>query len=123
MAYTKQTWQSGDVVTSAKLNYIEDGIVAAGADVFTVTGIFSKDGENDRVDLDKTWQEIHDAFVGGSLVCINEEMDDGSCYQSLVLQVSQMPFDEDMIYLVNTYMESFTIETPNGYPCVINDIK
>lgn len=30
MAYEKTTWQSGDVVTSAKLNHIEDGIADAG---------------------------------------------------------------------------------------------
>lgn len=29
MSYTKNTWQSGDVVTSAKLNHMEDGIEAA----------------------------------------------------------------------------------------------
>ena len=29
MAYTKNTWASGDVVTSAKLNHMENGIEAA----------------------------------------------------------------------------------------------
>ena len=29
MAYTKQTWQTGDTVTSTKLNHMEDGIEAA----------------------------------------------------------------------------------------------
>lgn len=30
MSYVKQTWQTGDVVTSAKLNHMEDGIAAGG---------------------------------------------------------------------------------------------
>lgn len=30
MAYTKQTWVSGDTVTAAKLNHMEDGIVHGG---------------------------------------------------------------------------------------------
>ena len=51
MAYNKQTWANGDVVTATKLNHIEDGIAAGGALVVNdVNGT-----------LDKTWQEIHDA--------------------------------------------------------------
>lgn len=30
MAYEKQIWQSGDVITAAKMNHIEDGIAASG---------------------------------------------------------------------------------------------
>lgn len=30
MAYTKQTWSTGDTITADKLNHIEDGIDAAG---------------------------------------------------------------------------------------------
>lgn len=50
--YVKQNWQTGDVVTSAKLNHMEDGI--AGGGVLVVT--------SDGTALDKTWQEIHDAM-------------------------------------------------------------
>ena len=34
MAYTKQTWASGDTITAAKLNHIEDGIEEAGGERF-----------------------------------------------------------------------------------------
>ncbi len=30
MAYEKQTWANGDVITAAKLNHMEDGISAGG---------------------------------------------------------------------------------------------
>ena len=30
MAYTKQTWATGDTITAAKLNHMEDGIEVAG---------------------------------------------------------------------------------------------
>lgn len=30
MAYTKQTWQNGDIITDDKLNHMEDGIANAG---------------------------------------------------------------------------------------------
>ena len=36
MGYTKQTWQTGEVITAEKLNHIEDGIAAGGdSDVST----------------------------------------------------------------------------------------
>ena len=34
MAYEKQTWQSGDVITAAKMNHIEDGIASGGGGIF-----------------------------------------------------------------------------------------
>ena len=66
MSYEPTNWKSGDTVTSAKLNKMEQGIAnAGGALVVTDT-----DGT-----LDKTWQEIHDAAPSVTIV-INEE--DGS---------------------------------------------
>lgn len=51
MSYTPNTWKSGDVVTSAKLNNIEQGIANAAPMIV----------HNNNDTLDKTWQEIHDA--------------------------------------------------------------
>lgn len=55
MSYDKQTWQTGDVVTSAKLNHMEDGIAAGGGGVLVVNV------DDETGTLDKTWQEIADA--------------------------------------------------------------
>lgn len=52
MAYEKNTWASGDVVTSAKLNNIENGIASGGVLLCTVDGNGA---------LNHTWQEIYDA--------------------------------------------------------------
>lgn len=52
MAYEKNTWASGDVVTSAKLNNIENGIAGGGVLVCTI-------GANNA--LNHTWQEIYDS--------------------------------------------------------------
>jgi len=56
MAYEKQTWASRDVVTSAKLNHIEDGIAAA-AFVQDVT-IEQQDGE----DVTEDWMTGKKAY-------------------------------------------------------------
>lgn len=64
MPYVKQTWQTGDVVTSAKLNHMEDGIAAGGGGggggVFSMTATHNED-TNSFV-LDKTAGEILNAF-------------------------------------------------------------
>ena len=62
MAYEPTVWKSGDVVTSAKLNKIEQGIANAGGGVGGVLiAISNYDAQTETETLDKTWQEIHDA--------------------------------------------------------------
>ena len=58
MAYTKNTWTDGDIVTSEKLNHMEDGIANAGS---LVVGIAWDETLQTSI-LDKTWREIYDAL-------------------------------------------------------------
>jgi len=55
MAYEKNTWQSGDVVTSAKLNNIENGIASGGVLIVTA------EESGQTLTLSKTWNEINEA--------------------------------------------------------------
>lgn len=55
MSYEPTNWKSGDTVTSAKLNKIEQGIANAGGGGGALI-VTETDGT-----LNKTWQEIHDA--------------------------------------------------------------
>ncbi len=67
MAYTPTEWQSGDIVTSAKLNKIENGIASAsaGGGVMYVT-ISAEDAEGEMVySADKTLDEIIAAVESG----------------------------------------------------------
>lgn len=54
MAYTPTEWQSGDIVTSEKLNKIENGIADAG-------GVLVATVDTQTYALDKTWKEIDEA--------------------------------------------------------------
>lgn len=56
MGYNPTTWESGDVISSAKLNNIENGIASAVLKVNTIM-----DEQAGTVTLDKTWQEILNA--------------------------------------------------------------
>ena len=55
MSYTKHEWATGNVVGAVDLNRIENGIEDAGSGQTLV--VTDTDGT-----LDKTWQEIYDAF-------------------------------------------------------------
>lgn len=68
MAYTKQTWTSGETVTSAKLNHMEDGIAegGSGGGVFVVN--FTYDEQTQKYTADKTLQEIGTAAMSGSVI-------------------------------------------------------
>ena len=69
MAYEKNNWQSGDVVTSAKLNHMEDGIASGG--VMVIRGTV----EGSNTTLNKTWQEIYDAMHNGILCVYLKEVE------------------------------------------------
>ena len=68
MSYVKQTWATGDTVTSAKLNHMEDGI-ASGGGMLIVTlaeevweNCDGLGGEGRIYTFSHTWQEMKDAF-------------------------------------------------------------
>lgn len=61
MAYTKQTWANGDVITAEKLNHMEDGIESAVPAMFIIT----LEQSGDDYTIDKTMAEIMSAYNSG----------------------------------------------------------
>ena len=103
--YQKTNWQSGDTITAAKLNNIENGI--AGGGVLVVT-------DTDGI-LDKTWQEIADSTWAVLKV---EMMDEGFYGYSPFIQYGN---DEDG-YMVEFFdapdgrTVTYVAETATDYP-------
>ena len=117
MAYEKQTWQTGDVITQEKLNHMEDGIEDAyelpavtetdngkvlgvengawsvvnggGGGVLVVNATKTSSSGNTYI-LDKTWQEIHDAFLSVSVI-IHQISDDGDGYMAVTAVADGRP--------------------------------
>lgn len=90
MSYTPTNWANGDVITTAKLNKIENGIVEAsnsGGGVLVVNIVNNGQGPT----LDKTWQQIHDAVLsegvvlqsGDNLFAITAVITNGAAYSVL----------------------------------------
>ncbi len=118
MSYTPTNWKTGDVVTSAKLNKLEQGVADAGGGssgggVLVVNITF--DGNTET--MDKTWQEIHDAADEGLPITFKFANSDGIFYLAL------SSIEEDSGYYgVYTYNfgSSTTFEygtnSASGYP-------
>lgn len=102
MAYTKNTWKTGDIVSSQKLNHMEDGI-ANSENVFIVGG-----GDI----LDKTWQEIFDA-IGAVALCVVRKTDTMRKGIDIVSSVSSTGNE----YIVSTVMgNEYKASSSTGYP-------
>ena len=68
MSYEKQTWSTGETITANKLNHMEDGIAdgGSGGGSLRINISMEVDGDTATYTMDKTWQQIHDAFANGS---------------------------------------------------------
>lgn len=116
MAYTKNTWNTGDIVSSAKLNHMEDGI-ANSENVFIVGGVTLDQDYNITGTLDKTWQKIHDALQNKICVIV---ITDGDNVKSIFINSAYD--DPDQIGTGGRYIiyagenNYFRTDSKDGYP-------
>ena len=74
MSYEKQNWSNGDLITSEKLNHMEDGISNAssgGSGIMTVhfvPDLSNRGNPMPPISIDKTPQEVFDAYRRGFIV-------------------------------------------------------
>lgn len=91
MSYDKTTWASGDVVTSAKLNHIEDGIAGAEPLVLTLATL--------------KWSVISEAVRQGRLCIMYSEAQDGDAEGVALAYVTTVLHDA----VTGKYIISFAI--------------
>lgn len=111
MSYTPNTWQTGDTITAAKLNKMEQGIANAGGGGGGVLAIADNNGT-----LNKTWQEITDALKSGTLPVIYYETPDGggSIEQVVITTVEAGAYK---VFLISdTTTPALSAASANGYP-------
>ena len=102
MSYTPTTWKSGDIVTSEKLNKLEQGVANNGILIIH---------QDENGILDRTWQEIYDAPFA---ICIFDDNYDnfGARMKSIVEQTTY----QSNKYDVQIGEDKWTTSTPDGYP-------
>ncbi len=112
MPYEPTNWKSGDVVTSAKLNKIENAI---GGLVVTATT------EDDTTTLNKTWQEIYDAFSGGKPVVILRDIGETVPEADAVITVCEINGSYIVSINPDGIVLSYGAESASGYPAITGD--
>lgn len=105
MGYEPTTWHGGDVLSAEAMNKIENGIANAGTGALEVRVII----DGDTLTLNKTWQEIYDAFpnIYGYVEIENLKV--------LILSVGV----QNNNYFVEGWFNGsmfFNTDSPNGYP-------
>ena len=115
MAYEKQIWQCGDVVTADKLNHMEDGIANCGGGseplIFTATEREATTEEcplglgGDVNEYSHSWQEIHDALVSGK-PCFHRAIEGDSVY----LYAIKSAVSQDGDFYINTSHNEYTFD-------------
>lgn len=115
MAYDPTNWKSGDVVTAAKLNKLEQGVANSGG--VLVVGVNSETGV-----LDKTWQEIHDAAATGCVLLVNDMGEELINYP--LVNVWQDSSEEHIygasfFYYAGSNLIDFATDSADGYPAPI----
>lgn len=76
MSYEKTVWTKGDIITSEKLNKIENGI-AGRALIINVDTEIDIEADTETSTLNKTWQEIYDTMKSGNMAVIVVEHEEG----------------------------------------------
>ena len=109
MSYEKQTWTTGDTITAEKLNHIENGIENNGT--LVVNAVES----GDIITLDKTWQEIYDAFPNVCILDVVAEDDANSTTKEKIEAVSFGEEHDETFYVIESFYQ-FTASSPNIYP-------
>lgn len=92
MAYEKQTWTTGEVITADKLNHMEDGISGSGGSNALIC-----EYDNDAGHTDKTFGEIKTAFLSGETVLLKTG-DYGETYYMHALTSYGIYKSEDSYY-------------------------
>lgn len=105
MAYTPTEWVTGDTITAEKLNKLEQGIASSAMEVVATF-------DNGVHTLNKTWQEIYDAFPN---VYISFSVQGYGAMKSIVsnIMVANGNYTLETPLVGN---DAFTAESADDYP-------
>lgn len=133
MAYEPTNWKTGDIVTSEKLNKLENGV--AGADGFmAVNGQYDAGDEStaETITLDITAVELYEALTNGAFVVVLVPdlpfyLGDGVKHTcSAILPIIKYSFEDKghfgkSYYFVTMDNAIYTATSENGYPVGSHD--
>ncbi len=113
MSYIKTQWKTGDVITSEKLNNIEDGI--------SRTNAIELDLGTTSDNIGKSFNEIEDGLLSGCLFYYKKY--DNTGYELRKIDVVALGYDPTITdaYACSLNMWSVESDTPLHILCISND--
>jgi hypothetical protein len=123
MAYVKQNWETGELITSQKLNHMEDGIAEGGGGVMYAHYVY-----DDTVDyIDKTYSELKEAYLSGmNIVCVRDDSNDDPEYGSSSFQYGGLVSLHEDVGTGSQYQSSsYTVLFSNigGFSSTADDVN
>jgi hypothetical protein len=123
MSYTPTEWKSGDIVTSEKLNKLEQGVASSGTGGILFATI-DMDMDTHTMTFDKTWKQIHDAsFVAASATAVEGDPPYSKLFTFVIDAFILSESVGELIYYVRTFNSdnvetplTFTTDSEDGYP-------
>lgn len=113
MSYEPTVWKTGDVVTSAKLNKLENAVAGSGG-VLVIDIVFTRDSSY----LDIPAGELYEALADGYVVYLKTQ--DGTLYE--YTHLFQCGYEENpeagshMYYFVNSSNEYYVADSSTDNP-------
>lgn len=117
MEYTPTEWKNGDVITAEKLNKLEQGIANSNSGMLEVIMTAKGASDEEGFQLNKTWQEIYDAFPNVYIVQRSEDANE-TLDKSGIKSVGK---DNSVYMVLPSLMPSFSTNSADDYPVVNND--
>ena len=114
MAYEPTVWKSGDKITSAKLNKVENALSGTSKVYFTDAAV----DDEGPITLNETYQQIADKFADG-VVFVRYYKSNVCIATQLVAYCGQMQGMGDyclMVQGMNGQPEPYVASTPNDHP-------
>lgn len=112
MSYTPTNWVSGDIITSAKLNKLENGVAAAGGLVVNIT---ADETDPDTMVMDVTAGDLYAALEAGQCVSCKFVSDSGNQLGT----IAACTYNETDGYGFDAgTLGTFVAQTANDYPTV-----
>ena len=102
MSYIPTNWKTGDVVSSERLNKLEEGVKDA------YSGMVINDNAGT---LDKTWQEIHDALVSGIPCMVIVGANVNAVTQAIINYLGETVVSYSIVAGIE-----YSVNTSSGYP-------
>lgn len=120
MSYEKQTWETGDIVTSAKLDHMEDGIAKGCGSVIYKTITVTETPTERTYSLNISYQDFIDAIANNQIYIFQFEKRGGTwLYQPIlyapngdaygIMIASFFGPQEDGIFQANSINDTLTI--------------